>query len=636
MKKLLRSASLCLCAVLTLTSTPLSAVQAAASKGGKEVYVTGFEDGDVSKFSKRGDDDTSVIKASSAEPHSGDYCMEITERDQGWNGPSIALKDLCEPGVLYVASAWVKAKWYNSCKLSMQYTDSEGVQHYNNLSKATSQGEWVKIPEIRFCLFDSMKDVSLYIECDDKADLCVDDFSLTEAPYYEIEQDIPGLKDVFNDCFKLGGAVTASEIAAKSTQALVLKHYNSLTLGNELKPENMLRQKATQELYEETGDNTSVVVKLNDAARYILDFCRKYKIPVRGHVLVWYSQTPYWFFTEDFTTDGKIVGKETMLKRMENYIKGVFAVLDEEYPDIDFYAWDVVNEAFLDGGGPREPGKYEDYNGSSAWVKIFGDNSFIEPAFKYARQYARPNTKLYYNDFNEYMKVDAMLKLGNDLHEKGLLDGLGLQSHLDVTNNSTSDPFPSVQQYAAALDKFCASGLDIQITELDATCARSVSGGDSLQAKYYKGIMDAIVKNKDKISAVVFWGTTDDQSWRADRKPLLFDGEYKAKSCFNSIVEGREYTTGPSTQTTTTTTTSSSSSEEQPELLGDVDCNGVVQVADAILLARYVAEDKVNITTQGRKNAELSGDSTLTSDDISVLLRYLAGIVKELTPVRWM
>ena len=409
MKKLLRSAALCLSALLTLTTAPLSAVQAASSEG-KEIYVTGFEDGDVSKFSKRGDDDTSVIKASAAEPHSGDQCMEVTERDQGWNGPSIALKDLCEPGVLYVASAWVKAKWYNSCKLSMQYTDSEGVQHYNNLSKATSQGEWVKLPPIRFCLFDSMKDVSLYIECDDKADLWVDDFSLTEAPFYEIEKDIPGLKDVFNDCFKLGGAVTAQEIAAKSTQALVLKHYNSLTLGNELKPENMLREKASQALYEETGDNTRAVVKLNDAARYILDFCRKYRIPVRGHVLVWYSQTPYWFFTEDFTKEGAIVDKTTMLKRMENYIKDVFAVLDEEYPDVDFYAWDVVNEAFLDGGSPREPGKYEDYNGSSAWVKIFGDNSFIPPAFEYARKYARKGTKLYYNDFNEYMKVDAMLR----------------------------------------------------------------------------------------------------------------------------------------------------------------------------------------------------------------------------------
>lgn len=630
MKKLFRSAALCLSALLTLTTAPLSAAQAAAPQG-KDVYVTGFEDGDVSKFSKRGDDDTSVIKASSVEPHSGDQCMEVTGRDQGWNGPSIALKDLCEPGVLYIASAWVKAKWYNSCKLSMQYTDSEGVQHYNNLSKVVSQGEWVKIPPIRFCLFDSMQDVSLYIECDDKADLCVDDFSLTEAPFYEIEKDIPGLKDVFNDCFKLGGAVTATEIAAKSTQALVLKHYNSLTLGNELKPENMLRQKASQALYEETGDNTTAVVKLNDAARYILDFCRAHKIPVRGHVLVWYSQTPYWFFTEDFTDDGKIVDKATMLKRMEHYIRDVFAVLDEEYPDIDFYAWDVVNEAFLDGGSPREPGKYEDYNGSSAWVKIFGDNSFIPPAFEYARKYARKGTKLYYNDFNEYMKVDAMLKLGKELHEKGWLDGLGLQSHLDVTNNNQPDPFPSVQQYAAALDKFCASGLDIQITELDATCAPSVSNGDSLQAKYYKGIMDAIVKNKDKISAVVFWGTTDDQSWRSERSPLLFDGEYKSKSCFDSIVEGRDFTTGPSTQTTTTTSTTSTSSDSdtetpKPGLKGDVDENGTVQIADAILLARYIAEDTVTVTAQGKTNAELTGDTALTADDCTKLLQFLAGM----------
>ena len=319
-----------------------------------------------------------------------------------------------------------------------------------------------------------------------------------------------------------------------------------------------------------------------------------------------------------------------MLKRMENYIKDVFGVLDEEYPDVDFYAWDVVNEAFLDGGTPREPGKYEDYNGSSAWVKIFGDNSFIPPAFEYARKYARKTTKLYYNDFNEYMKVDAMLKLGKELHEKGWLDGLGLQSHLDVTNNSTSDPFPSVQQYAAALDKFCESGLDIQITELDATYAHSVSNGDSLQAKYYKGIMDAIVKNKDKISAVIFWGTTDDQSWRGDRTPLLFDGEYKAKSCFDAIVEGRDYTTGPSTQTTTTTS-SSSSSVDEPELKkGDADCNGKVQIADAVLLARYIAEDDVVVTAQGKANAELSGDTSLTSDDLIKLLEFLAGSNKTL------
>lgn len=47
----------------------------------------------------------------------------------------------------------------------------------------------------------------------------------------------------------------------------------------------------------------------------------------------------------------------------------------------------------------------------SGWVKIFGDNSFIEPAFEYARKYAPEGCKLYYNDFNEYSLTKPMLLL---------------------------------------------------------------------------------------------------------------------------------------------------------------------------------------------------------------------------------
>ena len=92
-----------------------------------------------------------------------------------------------------------------------------------------------------------------------------------------------------------------------------------------------------------------------------------------------------------------------MLQRMENYIKNVFAALEEEYPTVDFYAWDVVNEAWLDNGSPRTGGGQSENANYSGWVKVFGDNSFIEPAFEYARKYAPKNTKLYYNDLNEYM-----------------------------------------------------------------------------------------------------------------------------------------------------------------------------------------------------------------------------------------
>lgn len=645
--------------VLAVQSIPaLTGIQAADG----DILVTDFEDGDVSAFSKRGDTDTSVIAATTEDAHSGKTCMAVTERSEGWNGPSISLTAAgCEPGVQYIATAWVKMQWYNTVNLSMQYTDAAGEQHYNNLKSVQSDGGWVQIPETKFSFSDDMKDVSIYIEGSDKANMWIDDFSLTTAPYYQIEQDIPGLKDVYADYFKIGGAVTAGELAPKSTKDLILKHYNSITVGNELKPENMLDQKATLAYLEESGDNTTPQVSLNGSARMILNFCRDNNIPVRGHVLVWHSQTPTWFFTKDYSDNydaDNWVDKETMLKRMEAYIKGVFAVLDEEYPDVDFYAWDVVNEAWTDGGEPRKAGKYEDYNESSAWVTVFGDNSFIEPAFEFARKYARKDTKLYYNDYNEYIqgKTDAIIKMAKDLKAKGLIDGIGLQSHLNVTNNKTSEPFPTAGIYESALKKYAELGLDLQVTELDATADHEVEGWEKLQAQYYSDIMDAIFKYKDSISAVVFWGTTDDQSWRADRTPLLFDAEYKAKECFKSIIDGIEYTvtepkettTKPAQTTTTaagTTTTAAETTVTKAEtttqndqtttlptgalMHGDVNGSGDVDVSDAVLLAKFIAEDAdASLTAEGKKNADCDGKVGLDGDDVTAILKSIAKLIK--------
>ena len=60
-------------------------------------------------------------------------------------------------------------------------------------------------------------------------------------------------------------------------------------------------------------------------------------------------------------------------------------------------------------------------------------------------------------------------------------------------------------------------------------------------------------------------------------------------------------------------------------LRGDVDCSGAVQIADAVLLARYIAEDAVTVTSQGLVNAELDGEAGLTAGDLSVLLEGIAG-----------
>lgn len=230
---------------------------------------------------------------------------------------------------------------------------------------------------------------------------------------------------------------------------LVEKHFSgSLTAGNEMKPDAVLNHDACVAYAEETGDDTNPQVSFS-AAKPFLNYCQKNNIPVRIHTLVWHSQTPDWFFKENYAADGEWVSKEKMLQRMENYIKNYFEVLTELYPDIDFYACDVVNEAWMEDGNPRQAGE-QGSSGSakSAWVQVFGDNSFIEPAFTFARKYAPKGCKLYYNDYNEYMsgKMNAIVNMATELKEKGLIDGIGMQSHLDA-RQSLDAAFPSVSAY---------------------------------------------------------------------------------------------------------------------------------------------------------------------------------------------
>ena len=83
--------------------------------------------------------------------------------------------------------------------------------------------------------------------------------------------------------------------------------------------------------------------------------------------------------------------------------------------------------------------------------------------------------------------------------------------------------------------------------------------------------------------------------------------------------------------TTAAITTESTAEEITAGKFGDVDCNGSVAIADAVLLARYIAEDAVTVTGQGLRNAEMDGQIGLTSGDLSILLQYLAGNVRIMT-----
>ncbi|GBU21394.1 endo-1,4-beta-xylanase [Fibrobacteres bacterium R8-0-B4] len=335
-----------------------------------------------------------------------------------------------------------------------------------------------------------------------------------------------GLKDVYAKHFRFGNILNGTTANNSSMKTIVLREFNSITPENELKPDATIQQSGS------TNDN--VKVQLNSGAKAILQFCQDNNIPVRGHTLVWHSQTPAWFFRENFNASGAVVSKDVMDKRMESYIKNMFALIKSSYPRLNLYAYDVVNEASSESGGPREAGSG---SGQSMWVQVYKDNSFIEKAFTYARQYAPATTKLYYNDYNEYIqaKRDYIANsIVKPLKQKGVLDGVGMQSHLDVRTGN--DAYPSATLYGQAITIYKNLGVDIQVTELDATINNGNESYFPAQATYYKNIMNEILtKGGDAVKAVVVWGIQDDQSWRKDRKPLLFNASGQKKAAYTEV-----------------------------------------------------------------------------------------------------
>jgi hypothetical protein len=91
-------------------------------------------------------------------------------------------------------------------------------------------------------------------------------------------------------------------------------------------------------------------------------------------------------------------------------------------------------------------------------------------------------------------------------------------------------------------------------------------------------------------------------------------------------------TTTETTTTTTETTTTTTTTEEKPAnvLRGDVNCDEKVDVSDAVLLARFIAEDvEANITAQGKINAECDGIEGLSGDDNIMILKYIAKLIAD-------
>ena len=458
------------------------------------------------------------LTATAAAAHDSLRGMAVTNRLNAADGAYSEKGFYLAGGIRYSYSVFVKADTAEdySMTLTWRYADNSTESAVIAATSAAA-GEWTKLSG-SYTAPDGTVNLTVSLTTATANDFYFDDFKADGAVKRWTKAEINaaaaeyGLKDIFANYFRVGCCLPGEGVDNSTMKGIVLREFNSVTCENELKPDSTLVQNGS------TDDN--IQVSLSSAAG-IIDFCIKNNIAMRGHTLVWHSQTPDWFFKLNFSNYGSWVDSSTMDRRMESYIKNMFSAIATQYPSLNLYAYDVCNECISDNGGPRTAGSNNEVSGNSAWVKVYGDNSFIKKAFTYARKYAPDGCKLFYNDYNEYMgqKYTDICALLNELKSAGLIDGMGMQSHLGSS-------YPSLDLYRTALEKFASIVGCVHITELD------IEGADATR---YAGIMQIAMDNADSVEAFVVWGTIDSKSWRSDKSPLLFDSSGNKKAAYNSI-----------------------------------------------------------------------------------------------------
>ncbi|RIV37592.1 endo-1,4-beta-xylanase [Micromonospora radicis] len=297
------------------------------------------------------------------------------------------------------------------------------------------------------------------------------------------------------------GAATSSFMFSNSQHTTILnREFNSIVAENEMKWDATEPQ---QNVFNFTG------------ADRLVAHARANGMSVRGHALVWHAQQPGW---------AQNLSGTALRNAMINHINRVAGHFRGQ-----IHSWDVVNEAFADGGG----GGRRDSN-----LQRTG-NDWIEVAFRTART-ADPNAKLCYNDYNTdgiNAKSTGIYNMVRDFKARGVpIDCVGFQSHLGTTLSS---------DYQANLQRFADLGVDVQITELD------VAQGSS-QASIYERVTRACLAVA-RCNGITVWGVRDNDSWRRGENPLLFDANGNKKAAYNSVLNALNSVSGPTNPPPTTT-----------------------------------------------------------------------------------
>ena len=498
-----------------------------------------------------------------------DSALKVTKNtatgyNSGANAVRLTLAEPLIPGARYNVSAWfyIPAEG-NEGKdtlrgpgfvLNEAYDEALGVAKFplNNDATTIKTGEWVEVNstfdyinpvssfDFRFYSNDAPTHPDVWY-LDNVTVSQVGEWAEPKVPKWDLT--LPSLKEAFEDYFLIGNATNPRQVRNAENSAMFKHHYNVITADNDLKPLSIARNKGSYNF---------------SNADALINWAEENDVKFVGHTLVWHEQSADWLTIAE---DGEPVTREEAKTNLEEYISTVAGRYAGRV-----YAWDVVNEAFTSsvGGVPvdwktalrtqdsqtqNKPSWYRAYDNGADRSKGESGADFIYDAFVFARL-ADPDALLLYNDFNETEegKREAMALMAEDLNaqwkdddrntepDRLLIEGLGMQAHYWTNSLHPAGVDLTIQ-------RFIQAGVMVSITELDIPLGAWRNWGEPTdenlqkQADLYKGVFEVLMKHAEHIDRVTFWGKADEQSWRSQGAPLLFDKYFDAKPAFWSIME---------------------------------------------------------------------------------------------------
>ena len=499
--------------------------------------TTTFADGGLDGWSSRtGSSTLTNIAPPVLDPNGDQRSLLTTGRIANYDGPQISVSDKMYVGSTYNISAWVLLQPTDGSShvinMSLQ-TTLNGNTSYPSVTAypgvtVPADGHWHQISVMGYTMSSAYDQGAAYLYLqtvptsgNDLVSFYIDDFQLTYVPPPTIQTDIPSIYKTYADFFPIGAEVDTTDLSGPHAQLLTM-HFNSITSGNDMKWSSVEPSLGSY-------DYTNADAEVGEAV------CNNMR--VRGQNLVWATgaQTPA-YATGDGTNSE--ANQALVTSNIQEHIQS-----EVQHFGSKVYAWDVVNE-------PIDPTQ-SDCLEHGPFYQVLGP-SYIDVAFKAAKQYAPAGTKLFINEYStaDPTKLACLVRVVRELRDRGIpVDAIGHEMHNDINYPS---PESMVQAVNTVAENF--PGIDQQVTELDESV---YNAGDTTsnygsnipasvlaeQGWLYKQYFDAFRALKGKISAVTFWGMADDDTWldgfpvtRTDY-PLPFNMELQAKPAYWGIVD---------------------------------------------------------------------------------------------------